>query len=241
MNRIAGAVKVFLLGLLVCAGVACSILSVVLSRRFYQRIARLWHKGVVRVVGVRCQFSGAAPAAGALVVSNHVSWLDISVIGSEAPVIFLAKSEIASWPVLGFIAKTAGTLFIDRGSGAIEANAGLSQLLFEKQSVLVFPEGTTTDGHSVNRFYPRLVKSAIESNARVQPVGLRYSDRYGNPLPAVSYGENMTFLQSLWKTVCLGRIQVHVRVFDLLAPSDSRDRIAREAESKIRAWVENNR
>ena len=238
VNRIAGIAKVFLLCLLVCAGVVCSILSVFLTYGFYQKIARVWHKGVVQVVGVQCEFSGAAPVPGVLVVSNHVSWLDISVIGSELPVVFLAKGEIASWPVLGFIIKTAGTLFIDRGRGAKDANARLSESLSKNQSVLIFPEGTTTDGRSVNRFYPRLVQSAIDSNVRVQPAALRYSDKDGNLFPEVSYARNMTFLQSLWQTVCLGRIRVHVQVFELLAPSDSRDRIAKEAELKIRAWVE---
>ncbi len=171
-------------------------------------------------------------------VSNHVSWLDISVIGSELPVIFLAKGEIARWPVLGFIIKTAGTLFIDRGKGAKDANARLSESLSKNRSVLIFPEGTTTDGHSVKRFYPRLVQSAIDSKTCVQPVALRYSDKDGNLLPRVSYARNMTFLQSLWQIVCLGRIRVHVRIFELLAPSDSRDWIAKEAELKIRTWVE---
>ncbi len=238
MNRIAGAAKVLLLCLLVCAGVICSILSAFLTYGFYQKIARLWHKGVVRAVGVQCEFSGAAPVPGTLVVSNHVSWLDISVIGSELPVVFLAKGEIASWPVLGFIIKTAGTLFIDRGRGAKDANARLSESLSKNQAVLLFPEATTTDGHSVNRFYPRLMQSAIDSNARVQPVALRYSDKEGHLFPGVGYRGNMTFLQSLWQTVCLGRIRARVQVFELLAPSDSRDRLAREAEAKIRAWVE---
>ncbi len=238
VNRIAGIAKVFLLCLLLFAGVVCSILSVFLTYGFYQKIARFWHKAVVRTMGVRCQFSGAAPVPGVLVVSNHVSWLDISVIGSQLPVVFLAKGEIANWPVLGFIIKTAGTLFIDRGRGAKDANAKLSESLSKNQAALIFPEATTTDGHSVNRFYPRLMQSAINSNARVQPVALRYSDKNGNSFPEVSYGRNMTFLQSLWQTVCLGRIRVHVQVFELLAPSDSRDRLAREAEVKIRAWVE---
>ena len=238
VSRVAGIAKVFLLCLLVCAGGVCSMLSVFLPYGFYQKVARVWHKSVVRAVGVQCEFSGVEPVPGVLVVSNHVSWLDISVIGSELPVIFLAKGEIASWPILGFIIKTAGTLFIDRGRGAKDANARLSESLSKNQSVLIFPEGTTTDGYSVKRFYPRLVQAAIDSNIRVQPVALRYFDKDGNLFSDVSYARNMTFLQSLWQTVCLGRIRVRVQVFELLTPSDSRDRTAREAELKIRSWVE---
>ena len=238
VNIIAGIVKIFLLCLLVLAGLACSVLSVFLTYGFYQKIARIWHKGVVRAVGVQCEFSGAAPVSGVLVVSNHVSWLDISVVGSKLPVVFLAKGEIEDWPVLGFIIKTGGTLFIDRGKGAKDANARLSESLSKNQSVLIFPEGTTTDGYSVNRFYPRLMQSAIDSNACVQPVALRYSDKDGNLFPGISFGRDLTFLQSVWRTVCLGRIQVRVMVFELLVPSDSRDRIAKEAELKIRTWVE---
>ncbi len=238
VNRIAGIVKIILLCLLVLAGLACSVLSVFLTSRSYTRIIRFWHKCVTRVAGVQCEFSGAAHVPGALVVSNHVSWLDISVVGSELPVVFLAKGEIAGWPVLGFIIKTAGTLFIDRGKGAKVAIGRLSESLSKNQSVLIFPEGITTDGYTVNRFYPRLVQSAIDSNVRVQPVALRYSDKYGNRETGVSYERNLTFLQSVWRTVCLGRIRVRVMVFELLVPSDSRDRVAKEAELKIRAWVE---
>ena len=238
VNRIAGIVKIILLCLLVLAGLACSALSVFLTYGYYQKIARFWHKCVVRVAGVQCEFIGAAHVPGALVVSNHVSWLDISLVGSELPVVFLAKGEIEGWPVLGFIIKTAGTLFIDRGRGAKDANAKLSESLSKNQSVLIFPEGTTTDGHTVNRFYPRLVQSAIDSNVRVQPVALCYSDKYGNLETGVSYEGNLTFLQSVWRTVCLGRIRVRVMVFELLGPSDSRDMTAKEAELKIRAWVE---
>jgi len=237
VSRIAGIAKVFLLCLLVCAGLFCSILSVFLTHGLYQKVTRLWHKGVLWAVGIQCEFSGAMPAPGVLVVSNHVSWLDISVIGSRMPVVFLAKGEIASWPILGFIIKTAGTLFIDRGRGASDAKARLSESLTNNQAVLIFPEGTTTDGRSVNRFHPRLMQSAIDSNARVQPVALHYFSKDGKLIPEVSYTRNMTFLQSLWQTVCLGRIRVHVQVFELLVPSDSRDRLAREAEVKIRAWV----
>ncbi len=189
-------------------------------------------------MGVQCEFSGATPAPGVLVVSNHVSWLDISVIGSRMPVVFLAKGEIASWPILGFIIKTAGTLFIDRGRGASDAKARLSESLTNNQAVLIFPEGTTTDGRSVNRFHPRLMQSAIDSNARVQPVALHYSGKDGNLFPEVSYTRNMTFLKSLWQTVCLGKIRAHVRVFELLTPDESRDQLARDAEAQVRAWVE---
>ena len=82
------------------------------------------------------------------------------------------------------------------------------------------------------------MQSAIDSKTRVQPVALRYSDRNGNLFPEISYARNTTFLQSLWQTVCLDRIRVHVRIFELLAPDESRDRLAREAEVKVRAWVE---
>lgn len=115
------------------------------------------------------------PRPGSLLVANHVSWLDIPAVGALGEITFVSKDEVRSWPVLGGFAKAAGTLFIKRGGYQTAAViAQIRDRIDQGASVLVFPEGTTSDGHRLRRFHPRLL-AAVEAGAhRVQPVAVRY-------------------------------------------------------------------
>ena len=112
-----------------------------------------------------------APQA-AYLVSNHISWLDVLVIGSIRPVCFLAKSEISQWPLIGYLARRAGTLFIKRGQGVQSATRAVTDCLRHGHSVVVFPEGTTSDGSQVKPFYPRLFSVVENHETMVQPLAL---------------------------------------------------------------------
>jgi len=174
-------------------------------------------------------------------VSNHISWLDISVIGSRFPVLFLANSEIASWPILGWLIRRTGTLFIERGKGAGEALKKLSDSLRGNRSVLIFPEGKTTDGSSVIRFQPRLFQSAIDCAAVVQPIGIRYVDKDGEWVDRLSFHGEIGFLESLWRTVCGGMIHAEIFVFDPVEPGADRNTLSQDAENRIRQWVDSEK
>jgi 1-acyl-sn-glycerol-3-phosphate acyltransferase len=145
MYSLLGAVRTAALILIVLAGLAFGLLSMVLPASAMPGLSRSWHFLVAGAVGVKRHYSGSRLRPGALLVSNHISWLDISVVGSRFPVVFLAKSEIAGWPILGWLVETAGTLFIDRGRGSQQALKELTDSLRGDQSVLIFPEGKTTD------------------------------------------------------------------------------------------------
>ncbi len=114
-----------------------------------------WYLRLLSLLGVRLRVTGA-PAGGAmLLISNHVSWLDIPVIGALWPCDMLSKAEVAEWPVIGWLARNVGTLFIRRGSGEVSRKVEeIRERLAGGRSVLVFPEGTTTDGRAVRRFFP---------------------------------------------------------------------------------------
>jgi len=118
---------------------------------------------------------GQLPQQPMLWVSNHVSWTDIPLLGMLAPISFLSKAEVRTWPVAGWLALKAGTLFIRRGGSDSQLlRKQISQHLQQDCALLIFPEGTTTDGRSLRTFHGRLLASAIDSEVPLQPVALRY-------------------------------------------------------------------
>jgi 1-acyl-sn-glycerol-3-phosphate acyltransferase len=155
-------------------------------------LPRWYHRQVCRVLGVRKRIVGQPPAGRepGLIVANHVSWLDVPVIGAQAPVSFVAKSEIAGWPGIGLLARLQRTIFIDRARRAATADiAGeMGQRLNGGDRVVLFAEGTTGDGSRILPFRSSLlgaVKEAIGSaddrEILVHPLAVLYVGRHGLP------------------------------------------------------------
>jgi 1-acyl-sn-glycerol-3-phosphate acyltransferase len=146
------------------------------SRRLSgEKLAHWWQGVLLDVMNVRLVVHGEPLKGSRFTVANHVSWLDIIVIGACEPTRFLAKSEIEHWPVAGWLANACGTFYIRRGKGG--ARPLLEKLVPHLRaggSIVVFPEGTTSDGEQVLPFHPRLFAAASESNCPVQPVAIRY-------------------------------------------------------------------
>ncbi len=117
------------------------------------RYVQYFCRRLCQVFNLDIEVHGTIPREPALWVSNHISWLDVAVLGSGARVFFLAKAEIENWPILGNLAKSGGTLFIKRGSGdSVRIREQIAEFLKQNIPVLFFPEATTTDGHSVKKF-----------------------------------------------------------------------------------------
>lgn len=135
-----------------------------------------WSRKLCRILHVTVTHSGKPPHESALLVANHISWLDIPVINSLTHAGFLSKDSVRQWPLIGRMAVTAGTVFIKRGKGEAQqvAKAIATRLQGDRQ-LAIFPEGTTSDGTSVGKFFPRLFAAAIDTNTQVVPVALRYS------------------------------------------------------------------
>ena len=163
------------------------------------QLIRWWLKYAATLCGLQIRTRGISPGSPVLVVANHVSWLDILVIASVLPVTFISKIEIRSWPVLGRLASRAGTLFIRRGgkNAANQATEQITWYLLRGQSVAVFPEGTTTDGHHVRRFHARLLGAAIHADTLIQPLAIRYPHPSGVH-PAVPFVDNVPFYTHGW-------------------------------------------
>jgi 1-acyl-sn-glycerol-3-phosphate acyltransferase len=145
--------------------------------------------------------AGAQPAPRALMVSNHISWLDIFVINTLYPTRFVAKSDIRSWPLIGWLCEKTGTIFISRGSirDVRRIYQGLVASLHAGEHVAFFPEGTTSSQGELLPFHANLFEAAVEAEVPVQPYALRYVDAQGQPHPAVEFIGDTSFVQSmLW-------------------------------------------
>ena len=146
-------------------------------------------------------------------MSNHISWLDIPVIGAHFPVHFLSKAEVEAWPVVGRLAKAGGTLYIKRGSGDSKAVAKqMAEHLQVGRSVLFFPEGTTTDGTGLKRFFHHLFHAACVTGSDIQPVVLRYTDKQGNLHTIAPFIGDDEFSEHFLKVIQEKHIQVELKV-----------------------------
>ena len=132
-----------------------------------------WLGTVARALGVRTKTYGTPLKEKTLIVANHISWLDIFVIGKLVPVHFLSKHEVKNMPIFGWIATRAGTLYIKRGhkGSASYASSEITAALNQQHNSLIFAEGTTTDGH-IKKFHSRMMQSAIDAHAMVQPIAI---------------------------------------------------------------------
>jgi len=137
-----------------------------------------WMKCVCFIFGIRVQVSGSAYKDGQMIVmSNHLSYLDIPVIGSVIPYSFVSKADVAKWPVFGFLAGLRQTAYVIRGSSNPElASKGVEECLQRGDSLIVFPEGTSTDGQTVIDFKTGLFARAIDAGIaamKIQPVTIK--------------------------------------------------------------------
>jgi 1-acyl-sn-glycerol-3-phosphate acyltransferase len=181
----------------------------------HERI-RWWSAGLLRAVGMTVEVSGVAPRPGAtLVVANHVSWIDIAAIHAAAPhARFVSKADVLAWPLLGWLIKNAGTLFIERERkrDAVRVVHAMAEALQAGDTVAVFPEGTTGAGPELLPFHANLLQAAIATATPVQPIVLRFADAAQAYSPAAVYIGDTTLLQSLWRVACARGLTAHVHV-----------------------------
>jgi 1-acyl-sn-glycerol-3-phosphate acyltransferase len=148
------------------------------GERFDHRLTRWWSGRIVRIFGFRTRRIGEPLPGAVLFVANHVSWLDIELMHSQRMMCFVAKAEIARWPLVGWLATRAGTIYHKRGSthslGAVMER--VVARLREGMAVGVFPEGGTGPGDRVKTFHARIFQVAADAGVTVQPVALGYGD-----------------------------------------------------------------
>lgn len=245
-------------GTIVLAALALALLlpfhliAVARGGRSAMVVARLWQRFVCVLMGLRVTVTGApAPDRPLLLLANHTSWLDIPVLAGVAPVSFIAKKEVATWPIVGFLARAQRSVFVDRGrrqatgAHAIEVAGRLSK----GDIMVLFAEGTSSDGNKVLPFRSALVGAAqkaigADGLATVQPVAIAYPRMLGIPLgrrhrPRVAWYGGTDLLPHLKRVLSEGGIDVHV-VFGAaraMTMRDDRKAITQEAGHTVRRLV----
>ncbi len=178
-----------------------------------------WSAALVRHLGLALHVRGTAPRPGAtLVVANHVSFLDIAAIHAAVPhARFVSKADVLAWPLLGWLIRNAGTLFIERERkrDALRVVHAMAESLQRGETVAVFPEGTTGAGDVPLPFHANLLQAAIATGTPVQPVVLRYAAPGERFAEAAQFLGETTLLQTVWRMASARALAVHV---DILPP-----------------------
>lgn len=166
-----------------------------------------WSQQLLAIVHVESRFTGMPPSGG-LIVMNHISWLDIFVLNAVAPSRFVAKSEIATWPLVGYLCTKSGTLYIERAkkTAARTTNRRIAESLAQGDRVALFPEGSTTYGDQLLRFHAALLQPAIAAGGSVHPVTLQYVDPEGRRTIAGSYVGEESLVDSVWRLLGARRV-----------------------------------
>jgi 1-acyl-sn-glycerol-3-phosphate acyltransferase len=165
-----------------------------------------WALALLGHAGIALEIRGQPPITGpVLLVSNHISWLDIPVMHAARHCRFVSKSDVQDWPLIGTLATAAGTLYIERSSrrDAMRMVHLMRDALSANEVLAVFPEGTTGDGRLLLAFHANLLQAAVSADAPAQAVGLRFIDKAsGETSHAPSYIGDETLLGSIWRTLC---------------------------------------
>ncbi len=185
------------------------------------KLKQRWSRQLLDMLGVRLQADATPLPSPALLVTNHISWLDIYVINALAPAAFVCKAEVRDWPFIGWLCERTETVFMPRGSrsAARHASGIVAARLRQGWQVAVFPEGTTSNGAGILPFHGALLQGAIDAGCRVQPLALRYTDRNGQLSTEAAYCGDTTLLQSLRRLASAPGL--HARL-DILPPLDGR-------------------
>lgn len=212
------------------------------------RINRNWSRVLIALAGARVVATGVAiPEAlqrdgidprspGRLALANHVSWMDIFAINAVLPSRFIAKAEIGKWPLLGALVSGGGTLYIERGRrhAVASMNKTVREHLNLGETIVVFAEGTTTDGSELLPFHSNVIAPAVDVGAAIWPVAIRYTERGQRSSAAAFIGE-MGLMTSLARVLVAHRLMVEVAVLPPILKAQAADRhaIARAAHAAI--------
>ncbi len=171
-----------------------------------------WCSAALQRLGISVQADGEFPQHG-LLVSNHLSYLDILVFSALSPCVFVSKKEVLSWPLFGFMAKTAGTVFVDRArsTDAHRAKSEVSRALANGLVVVLFPEGTVSDGTTILPFKPALFEPAVETGAHVCSAHISYRVNEGTATDVCHWGNKMSFFAHMVRLLSRGAIEARVQ------------------------------
>lgn len=224
------------------AAAAAFLLRVIYPRVGFEgrrTILRWWSTKLLRILNATTRVEGAVPAAherGTMIAANHVSWLDIFLISSVRPTRFIAKGEIRDWPIAGWIADRAGTLFIrrDQWRETTRINEKVHAALAQGDCVGLFPEGFTTEGDTLLKFHSALLEPAVANSAHVHPAAIRYEHPDGTLAREISFMGDRTLFESI--SLIIGQRAFTASIAfaaPIETPGATRREVTRGAEDRI--------
>jgi 1-acyl-sn-glycerol-3-phosphate acyltransferase len=224
-------------------------LGLVLRRRWTATLPRFYHRWCCRILGLRVRRIGhPTPIRPVLFAVNHISYLDITVLGSLLPVSFIAKREVRNWPLFGWLARLQRSVFIDRRMRSTrEQRDSIAGRLAAGEALILFPEGTSGDGNRIQPFKSALfsvAEDAASEPVTVQPVSIAYTRLDGMPIgrrlrPLFAWYGAMTMAPHLWTVIGLGTIEIVVEFHPptTLAACGSRKLLARYCQERVAAGL----
>ncbi len=228
-NRLVRILRCIRLLLHVVSGVIQSLVYPYFPQKTQHRLMQRWSAGLLRSLNIQLHCDGKLPTVKdrrVMFAANHISWLDVIILMAACPTRFVAKAEISGWPVLGFLSRNAGTLFIERTKrrDTRRINKDISDVLSTGDRVTVFPEGTTCDGTILQHFHASLLQSALTPGTRLYPVAICYRNVAGEISREAPYTE-ASLAVSLKKILSQTRIDA---TLTFIEPIDSYDKNRRE-------------
>jgi 1-acyl-sn-glycerol-3-phosphate acyltransferase len=226
-----------LAGLALACAAALRALSTGAAARATAAAFRLWARGTARIVGLRIERHGSAPRGPFFLVANHLSYLDVVVLAASLDASFVAKSDVAGWPVIGRLGRAVGTIFVDRTRkrDLLRVLPLLERRLRAGGGVVLFPEGTTSDGSRVLRFRSPLFAAAVRTGLPAHVGTLTYATPAGAPHPshAICWWGDMELLPHLRALLRLPYCTARVELVATPIQAPDRKRLARSARAAI--------
>ena len=232
------ALRLLLVGLHLLHGAGqVGLLFPLLGEPWRQRLKRAWSRQLLEILGIRIETVGyLTDIDRGLLVGNHISFLDIFLINAVLPSAFVAKSDVARWPLIGWLTRRTGTVFIQRGSRKA-AHATQQQMLAtlgNGQRLAIFPEGTTTAGDRLLPFHAALFQGAIDAAAPVHALAVSYRDRFGAPSAAPAYIDEISLIGCLISVLGAGGLVARIELAASYAPPlADRRHLAHQARQAI--------
>lgn len=216
-----------------------SVAMMMLPKNIRHILIQSWAKRLLRILKIKITLSGEVlkflSKDSYLVVSNHISWLDIPVIFSLKPITFVSATDVKTWPIIGMLAKISGAIFVDRSRKSSLVNviqAMNHHFKNEKESICIFPEGITSNGYQVLPFKSNLFQSAFESNKLLLPLSIKYKEN--NVLTnRTSFHGSTTLFQSFKRVAKSNMIEVVVDIGHPIKPNQSRKDLSLKVQEVI--------
>jgi lyso-ornithine lipid O-acyltransferase len=248
MGTMRASIILFFFGILTVPAMLVQTLIIFTRLPIRRHVPVFYHRLMCRLLGLRVHISGTPAKGPVLLVSNHISWLDIPILGSLAPLSFVAKKEVSTWPFIGLMARMQSTLFVDRTrrTTVVQTANNIVKRLDRGERIVLFAEGTSGDGNQVLPFKSSLF-SAIEPNEKngeghqIQTVAIVYTHVHGLPMnrqqrPIIAWYGDMDMLPHAWGVLKGGPLDVHVRLGEPLpvGPIGDRKKLAAHAYEHVR-------